>query len=151
MEWDIYNDNHEPLSDELIEGFEKITQFKLPEDYKQCVKFNHGGQPQKDCLEITVGDKPWDIGFGTLMTLDPLSNHTNVIKALATFRRIENAPKHILPIVIGGGGDYLCFDYSESTTVPKIVFYFHELMPDEGIYEVANSFAELLSMLTEDE
>ncbi|VVO73219.1 hypothetical protein PS903_01375 [Pseudomonas fluorescens] len=46
MEWDVYSDAHEPLSDDLIAGIEKVIGFTLPKDYVECVKFYHGGQPK---------------------------------------------------------------------------------------------------------
>ncbi|WP_413665380.1 SMI1/KNR4 family protein [Microbulbifer sp. CNSA002] len=87
------------------------------------------------------------IGLGALLTLDPLESKENVIESLSVLRRVHGVSKHYLPIVVGGGGDYLCFDYSESENNPKVVFWFHELETDAAIFPVANSFTELLFML----
>lgn len=151
MEWEIYEKNHSPLRDELIDGVSKIIQFNLPSDYVECVKFYHGGQPKHDGLTINVGGSPWDIGFGALLTLDPLESEENVIVSLSRLRKVHGVPRQYLPIVVGGGGDYLCFDYSESETNPRVVFWFHELDADEAIFPVAKSFTELLSMLKPDD
>ncbi|MDO6765414.1 SMI1/KNR4 family protein [Agarivorans sp. 1_MG-2023] len=151
MDWKIYEEDHSPLRDELIDGVSKIIQFNLPEDYVECVKHYHGGQPKNDCLTIDVEGSPWGIGFGALLTLDPLESGENVIESLSTLRRIHGVAKQYLPIVIGGGGDYLCLDYSESKDNPKVVFWFHEFEADEAIFPVANSFTELLAMLKPDE
>lgn len=147
MEWEIYEENHLPLRDELIDGVSKIIQFNLPEDYVECVKLYHGGQPKYDGLTIEVGGTPWGIGFGSLLTLDPLQSNENVIDALSTLRKEHGVPDCYLPIVVGGGGDYLCLDYSESADNPKVVFWFHELETNEAIFPVANSFTDLLGML----
>ncbi len=147
MEWEIYEESQLPLRDELIEGVSKIIQFNLPKDYVDCVKLYHGGQPKYDGLTIHVGGVPWGIGFGSLLTLDPLESDENVIGSLSTLRKVHGIPNHYLPIVVGGGGDYLCLDYSESAYNPKVVFWFHELEGNEAIFPVANSFTELLSML----
>ncbi len=147
MEWVIYSDTHRPLRDELIDGVSKIIQFELPKDYVACVKQFHGAQPKFDNLTIEVDGHPWAIGFGTLLTLDPLEAEENVIESLATLRRHHELPSHYLPIVLGGAGDYLCFDYSQNKTEPAIVFYFHELEPPDAFFPVAKSFTELLTML----
>ncbi|WP_421549255.1 SMI1/KNR4 family protein [Pseudomonas sp. QD4] len=52
--------------------------------------------------------------------------------------------------MVGGGGDYLCLDYSENSLLPKVVFYFHELGLPDGLFEVADSFSSLLGMLQEE-
>lgn len=150
VEWHIFKENHTPLRDDLIDGVSKIIQFKLPKDYVECVKFHHGGQPKQGNLVIKVGDSPWKIGFGELLTLDPLEGYSDVINALSNLRATHGLPNHYLPITRGGGGDHLCLDYSEDSNTPKVVFWFHELEADEAIFPVANSFTELLSMLEPD-
>ena len=150
MEWDVYSDVHEPLSDNLIAGIEKVIRFTLPKDYVECVKRYHGGQPKDRELDIEVGGKTWGIGFGMLLTLDPLHSAENIVTALFSLRNYHQLPNYYLPIVVGGGGDYLCFDYSENPLSPKVVFYFHELEVQEGIFYVADSFSDLLSMLKEE-
>lgn len=147
MKWEIFTENQSPLRDELIDGISKVIQFEFPKDYVDCVKFNHGGQPEYGDLTIFVGGSPWHIGFGSLLTLDPLESDENVISSLSVLRKVHNLPDHYLPIAIGGGGDYLCFDYSQSKNSPKVVFWFHELDASEAIFPVANSFTELLLML----
>lgn len=147
MEWEIYKEDHAPLRDDLIDGVSKIIQFDLPSDYVECVKHFHGGQPKHDSLTIEAGGSAWGIGFGALLTLDPLESNENVIEALSTLRNYHDVEDCYLPIVVGGGGDYLCLDYSENKKQPKVVFWFHELEGSEAIFPVANSFTELLSML----
>ena len=150
MEWDVYSDAHEPLSDDLIDDIEKVIGFTLPKDYVECVKFYHGGQPKGRDLDIEVSGKTWGIGFGMLLTLDPLHSAENIVTALFSLRNYHQLPNYYLPIVVGGGGDYLCFDYSENPLSPKVVFFFHELEVQEGIFYVADSFSDLLSMLKEE-
>ena len=151
MKWDINENNHLPLRDELIDAVSKIIQFELPKDYIECVKQFHGGQPKNNSLTINIGGSPWGIGFGALLTLDPLESNENVIGALSSLRKYHGVENYYLPIVVGGAGDYLCFDYSKSQNNPTIVFWFHELEGTEAIFPVANSFTELLSMLKPNE
>ena len=99
MEWKTYEENQLPLRDELIDGVSKIIQFNLPKDYVDCVKLYHGGQPKCDGLTIHVGGVPWGIGFGSLLTLDPLESDENVIGSLSTLRKVHGVPNHYLPIV----------------------------------------------------
>lgn len=150
-EWCKYKQRVEPLRDDLIVGVEKIIQFVFPHDYKECVKFNHGTQPVKDDLIIYVSGKPWNIGFGQLLTLDPLKSNSNVMNKLSILRTVHDFPNTLVPIVVGGCGDYLCLDYSESKDRPKVTFYFHELELPEALYHVADSFSDMLEMLTVEE
>jgi hypothetical protein len=147
MKWEVFSEDHRPLRDELIEGVSKVIQFEFPQDYVDCVKLHHGGQPEDGALTIQAGDSAWHIGFGSLLTLDPLESRENVINALATLRTVHGLPHGYLPIAIGGGGDYLCLDYSQTKASPKVVFWFHELEGADAIFPVADSFAELLAML----
>ena len=147
MEWDIYHPDHHPLSDSQLDAVEALIGYKLPADYRKCVKINHTGQPRFDELEIAVGETSWQIGFGELITPDPLYSQTNLLEILRTFRQIDGATRTVIPIVLGGAGDYLCLDYTRSSTAPTIVFHFHELCWDDAIFPVANSFTALLEML----
>ncbi|MGF1907847.1 SMI1/KNR4 family protein [Vibrio kasasachensis] len=146
-EWLIFEEDHQPLRDELIESVSIIVQFNLPQDYVECVKYYHGGQPRNGSLSIDVKGSSWGIGFGELLTLDPLESRTNVISSLSTLREVHGISKDYLPIVLGAGGDYLCLDYSDSNTNPAVVFWFHELEGEEAIFPVADSFTQVLSML----
>ncbi|EIO3939940.1 SMI1/KNR4 family protein [Vibrio vulnificus] len=146
-EWLIFEEEHQPLRDELIESVSTIIQFSLPQDYIDCVKYYHGGQPKNGSLFIDVEGSSWDIGFGELLTLDPLESRTNVITSLSRLRKVHGLSKNYLPIVLGGGGDYICLDYSESATNPTVVFWFHELQGEEAIFPVAESFSQVLAML----
>ena len=150
MEWHVFSEAHEPLTDELVDGIEKVLRFTLPRDYVECVKRFHGGQPKDRTLSINVNGEPWGIGFGMLLTLDPLQSSENIINALVALRTHHQLPEPYLPIVVGGSGDYLCLDYSENPLLPKVVFYFHELGLPDGLFEVADSFSSLLGMLQEE-
>ncbi|EKO3802388.1 SMI1/KNR4 family protein [Vibrio harveyi] len=146
-EWLIFEEEHQPLRDELIESVSTIIQFSLPQDYVECVKYYHGGQPRNGSLSIEVEGSSWGIGFGELLTLDPLESRANVITSLSTLRKVHGISKKYLPIVLGAGGDYICLDYSKSATNPAVVFWFHELEGEEAIFPVAESFRQVLSML----
>ncbi|CAM3202002.1 MULTISPECIES: SMI1/KNR4 family protein [Vibrio] len=146
-EWLIFEEDHLPLRDELIESVSTIIQFSLPQDYVECVKYYHGGQPKNGSLSIDVDGSSWGIGFGELLTLDPLESCTNVISSLSKLRKIHGISKNYLPIAIGAGGDYLCLDYSDSITNPTVVFWFHELEGEDAIFPVADTFTQVLDML----
>lgn len=147
MKWDTSIHESEPLTDELIEGFEKITGFKLPTDYRNCVKKYPNAYPKPDSLKIDLEGEEWIVGFGVLMTLDPFFEYENVLGTLAAIRHAESCPKYLLPFAVGGGGDYLCFDYSKSVDNPTIVYYYHELAFSEGIFYVAANFTDLVDSL----
>ncbi|EPL14448.1 hypothetical protein [Pseudomonas sp. CF161] len=37
MEWPVFSEAHDPLTDELVDGIEKVLRFTLPRDYVECV------------------------------------------------------------------------------------------------------------------
>lgn len=139
-----------PLSDELIEGFEKITGFKLPRDYRETVQRYPNGEPAKSSLTVQTGPDSFIADFGVLMTLDPFYEFENVLNVLIDLRRHQKLPANLLPFSVDGGGDYFCFSYSSAQAEPSVVYYFHELPPSEGVYPVAESFSKLLALLSPD-
>jgi hypothetical protein len=59
----------------------------------------------------------------------------------------SHVPDGIYPFAITGTGDYICFDYRESSHAPKIVFYFSEESGEAALHQVAASFSDLLAGL----
>jgi hypothetical protein len=147
MQWDTSIHESPPLSTELVEGFEKITRFKLPKDYREIVQRYPNAYPEKSCIKILVGQEDFVANFGVLMTLDPFFEYESVLGALMSLRRSDEFPKYLLPFALGGGGDFLCFSYASATAEPTVVYLFHDLPTSEGIYPVAGSFSELLGLL----
>ena len=94
MQWHVFSEGHAPLSDDLVDGIEKVLRFTLPRDYVECVKRFHGGQPKDRTLSINVNGEPWGIGFGMLLTLDPLQSEENIISALVSLRNHHQLPDH---------------------------------------------------------
>ncbi|WP_158268878.1 SMI1/KNR4 family protein [Pseudomonas mangrovi] len=147
MEWDTSICESQPLSAQQIEGFEKITGFNLPADYREIVQRFPNSYPSKSSFRVNVGNELFIAGFGILMTLNPFSEHENVLSTLIRLRKHQDLPENLLPFAAGGGGDYLCFSYSSSAIEPSVVFWFHEVPGPEGVYPVAENFAGLLDIL----
>jgi hypothetical protein len=150
MEWDTSICESPPLSPELIEGFEKITGFKLPGSFRETVLNFPNSYPSRSSLKITAGKDAFIADFGILMTLDPFSTTENALGTLIRLRRYQDLPENILPFAAGGGGDYLCFSYPSPNEEPSVVYWFHEVPGPEGIYPVASNFLELLDLLFEE-
>ena len=53
----------------------------------------------------------------------------------------------IYPVAATANGDFLCLDYRESPSAPRIVSYFAEGSGEEAIHPIAESFSNLLSKL----
>jgi hypothetical protein len=60
---------------------------------------------------------------------------------------MAHVPHGVYPFAVTGTGDYVCFDYRESTRAPKIVFYFSEESGEAALHQIADSFSDLLAQL----
>ncbi|HCU07139.1 MAG TPA: hypothetical protein DIC42_06155 [Holosporales bacterium] len=63
----------------------------------------------------------------------------------------EFFPKGFIPFSEDGGGNYICFDYRTCSENPLIVYWDHGIEENEGIFFLADSFEEFLSMLKSEE
>ncbi|MFC4620414.1 SMI1/KNR4 family protein [Camelliibacillus cellulosilyticus] len=108
------------ITDREIKRVETQFNVKLPNDFVECVKRNDGGSPIPNVFDIKEQEP--DI-LNNLLTFDLDSKHSiiNVCKDIQ-----DRLIKNIIPFARDPFGNFLCFDYRESDTKPKIVFWDHE-------------------------
>lgn len=145
-----------------IKKVEEILEIKFPQDYEQYAIYNNGANLEPNCFEMGNNQKV----FGALLSYDEHS----IDNILSVYSRINKfLPRKVIPFACEPSGDYICFDYNDSKTEPKIVFWYHEKSVSEddldsfderilknntldnlqrdAIYYICNSFTELLNKL----
>lgn len=143
-------------SDELLSKEEGFWRVELPLDYKEFIKLNNGGIPEKRSFD-------WD-GHHYLMTRflcileDPTKHEWGIfdidaIKTQLDERLMDDEDTlgvALLPIAVLFSGDFLCLDFRKSRNSPHVCIWDHENSAEfEPVsYPVANSFNDFLRMLT---
>ncbi len=142
-------------TDEYLFGEEKNWRVKLPEAYKEFMKKYSGGVPRERCFTSRGREYfidrflcilseyrthklgMYDVGVVITQIEDRLSDNPNLIGA------------ELLPIVALFAGDFVCLDYRNSKTNPKVCVWSHEESAvDKPItYYTAENFESFLSML----
>lgn len=127
-----------PLSDKhQIKKLEEILGVTMPDDYIECVMKNNAGYPS---LKIFTTDVENEHVFNNLLTFDE-SKSVNIFN---TYKSVLAASgnKELLPFAEDPFGNYICFDFSESSV--KIVYWEHETQKTET---VCTTFTEFLAKL----
>ncbi|MCY6354405.1 SMI1/KNR4 family protein [Clostridium sp. ZS2-4] len=155
-----YKDNE--VDKEYIKRIGMKLGIEFSQDYIECAMHNHGGNVEPNCFDIGNNQKV----FGGLLSFNEESLE-NIVKVYYCIK--EALPSKVIPFACDPSGNYVCFDYSESETKPKVVFWYHEKsiteenldevdeetlrnntleeLQREAIYYVTDSFTELLNKL----
>lgn len=156
IEW-LYTKKEVSMS--TIKEIESELKIKFPQDFIECVIYNHGA-----CVEphlFKVEDK--ERVFSQLLSFE-LNSSMNIIN---TYNRIkEGLPKKVIPIASDPAGNFICFDYSKNVAYPTVVFWYHEIsvaeddldedelednslddLQREALAYICDSFTELINML----
>ncbi|MGG1639101.1 SMI1/KNR4 family protein [Paenibacillus sp. NRS-1760] len=133
------------LSSEEILTVEKKLDISFPSDFVECAKLNNGGQPVPDTFDLQ-GRR--GAVFNALLSLN-IDESRNILSVYENIK--TRLPRNIYPFADDPFGNYLCFDYRDSTS-PVVVFWDHE-HADNGqaaaLSYVCNSFSQLLNKLYE--
>jgi hypothetical protein len=119
----------------------------LPDDYIEFSRIHHGGAPVDKVIKLDDGG---ELVFGWLFCFDE-DKYINILEVNNDLWDEHGVPKEIIAFANSPFGDYYCFDYRESRENPKIVFYDHELDPQEepeAIEYICDSFTDFLSRLS---
>lgn len=150
------------ISSEHIEKVGNELGIKFPKDYIECAIYNHGANVEPNCFDLGRNQKI----FGGLLSF----NEESIENIEKIYSYIKDAlPDKVIPFGCDPSGNYICFDYMESETNPKIVFWYHEIAVTEGrlddsdketlrtntledlqrkrLYYIANSFTEFINSL----
>jgi hypothetical protein len=135
---------HEQVDDKVIDGIESQLNVKFPEDYIDCAKINHGGNPS---LQVYDFPEHYEAVFNSLLSLSPdessyiVDVYNNVKKRL-----VDN----IIPFADDPFGNLICFDYRNGTDNVSIVFWDHELSYEDSqkaLTPICATFTSLLLCL----
>ncbi|MCY8232267.1 SMI1/KNR4 family protein [Priestia filamentosa] len=162
LEWKYLE---KPARDEDIKKVEEKLNVIFPEDYKQCIRTNHGARPKRDIFEVEGMERV----FGALLMIQTPEKAIDILRVYENYKL--TLPKNVIPFADDPSGNLICFDYKNHSENPIVVFWEHEdawekemLMKEEGLSEeeaeevarenifyVADTFTEFLQKLHEDE
>ncbi|MCL2224013.1 MAG: SMI1/KNR4 family protein [Defluviitaleaceae bacterium] len=134
-----------PTSEDSISIVESYLHVKFPDDFIDCIKNNHGGNPS---MQIYSFEGYHEAVFNSLLNFNPDEN--NYI--LDVYNDIKDRlVRYVYPFADDPFGNYICFDYRKTkNNIPTIVFWDHEIAdtnPEEAILPVCETFNELISRL----
>lgn len=153
MKWNNYK---KLPSISLIEKVENFFQVKFPSTFKETIFNYNGGQPEKDVFDTEQTENET---FSALISFSE-NDKINVFREYSYIK--DKIPNKVIPFGFDPGGNYICLDYRESSTNPKVVFWNHEMSIDQltkkysmelyklyDLYFVANSFRDFIESLRE--
>jgi hypothetical protein len=130
--------------------FELNEGVKLPNTYKELVRFRDGGELEKDLYFYLYERLRRNcIGFFLCWQEETLGEGETMQYAVRN--PPEFFPKGLIPFAPDGGGNYICFDYRNCKENPPIIFWHHEIEENEGVFHLADSFEEFISNLKSEE
>ena len=68
IEWQ--NASVVPLPENVLRGAELLFGVKFPDDYRECLRINHGGHPEPRDFTVRGGTASWGSCFAVLLSLD---------------------------------------------------------------------------------
>jgi len=141
----IWKFGNSDVTIEDIQFVENKLNYKLPKEFIKISLENDGGYPYPDTFFINSED---DV-FNNLLSFkkDESSN------LLDTYQEISDRlnSDSIIPFGEDPFGNYLCFDFRENKSIPKIVFFDHELEKN-NILPISDNFEMFLnSLVTSDD
>ena len=133
-----------------MQNFEKKYDLILPEYYKNFIRVRDGGVLKKDLFFYQFRNANWSNCVGRFLYWDKeISADEYIIDQIND--PPEFFPNDLIPFAPDGGGNYICFDYRNCREDPPIVYWDHGIEENEGIFHLADSFEEFLSMLKSEE
>lgn len=136
-------DPPQPVAEDLVAALERDLGVVFPEDYRLFLINYQGGVPNQTDFEIDDPRKR-NVGVGQFLGVARERHAEFITGALDILH--GRLPARMIPIGIGGGGDFVLLDLRQEQ--PQIVYWHHER---EGLKDqftfVAPSFTDFLSML----
>lgn len=139
-------------TDELFQRKEKLWRVKLPTEF---LKVNNGGSPVNGNFYCNGHEYSIDRFLCLLET--PRENQLGIYDIDVTLTQLEDRltdnedliGADILPIAVLFAGDFVCLDFREDRTGPKVCVWNHEESGDLDpvTYFVSETFTDFLSKL----
>ncbi|MEH7252520.1 SMI1/KNR4 family protein [Neobacillus niacini] len=114
-----------PIKDSDITRVEIVTGYKLPQEYIDLIRRNHGARPSKKRFNTQKAKGVM------LKTFLPITEEYDV--NLLNVREWLKVPAIMVPFASTPYGDYLCFEYFSPENSPAIVLWIHEKRVKEFI------------------
>ncbi|MGS2751421.1 SMI1/KNR4 family protein [Bacillus zanthoxyli] len=142
-------------SDSLILKKEEFWRVQLPIDYKNFIKVNNGGSPEKK--SFVCNNHSYAVIRFLCILKAPENIEIGMFDIDVTWTQLDERLTDdgdllgvvLLPISVLFAGDFLCLDFRESRNNPKVCVWDHknsaELEPVS--YHVADTFDEFIGML----
>jgi cell wall assembly regulator SMI1 len=135
----------QPVSEDAVVNVERKFGYVFPAAFRTLVREVHGGHP--DTNEFVYQDPvlgPVATGLSELLSVD-VREAGNIIAVHEWVA--DRLPAGVIPFGSDGGGDYVCFDFREDASRPRVVYWMHEKPPSAAIVPLAESFDGFLNML----
>jgi len=129
------------ISGEKLQSIEELLAFedqykvKFPDKYKEIVTANDGASPVPQNFHVADTERV----FNYLVKVSDLQT------MFANICREYSSAKILVPFADDPAGNFICFDFTDDKTSPKVVFF--EL--DRGqCLKIADNFTAFLNSLT---
>lgn len=131
------------ISNEIVVEVEKNLDICFPSDFRNFIINHSGAYPIPHTYDFIGRD---EAVLNNIIDFD-LDLQDNVIKTYELVK--DRLLLSIFPFAEDPFGNLICFDYRETQTNPKIVFWDHELTKDDpdNFQYICDSFTELLDKL----
>ncbi|KFA93173.1 SMI1/KNR4 family protein [Archangium violaceum] len=132
-----------PVDSQVLDQLEHQWNVKLPQQYRELVLEHQGMGPEPCAFDVGTGNDAFSVLL--IVSADREKEAYSVKQA----RRVlePHVPAGIFPFALTPGGEYLCFDYRESSEQPKVTLVTVEMF----IYPVADSFTDFMARLHDGE
>jgi cell wall assembly regulator SMI1 len=142
-----WTDCDPPVSAMRIQEVEAALAIDFPQDFRECIQQCQGGTPSKRNFLVPATRR----AFGSCLAVLLSVAEDNSENMLRTYEMLaEQLPPGFVPFAEDGGGDYICFDYSNRgpTGNPPIVYWHRSGLPGNETIPLAPNFSSFIQMLT---
>jgi SMI1 / KNR4 family (SUKH-1) len=134
----LWDETH-PVDSQVLDQFEQQWKVKLPEQYRKIASVHQGMSPEPCAFDVGTGND----AFCVLLIVSADKEKESYTISNAHHVLQPHVPAETLPFALTPGGEYLCFDYRDSPTQPRIVLVTIEM----SIRPVADSFTAFMNGL----
>ena len=137
-----FDKTESPVTPSQIDGVELVLGIRFPSRYRELIQEFNGAYGD---VNFPLPDSEFGESMGVWLSLLPWDMES-IWSSLSAWKEHE-IHSRVIPFGEDGGGNWICFDY-RGKEMPSIVFYFHEVGGDEGLYPVADDFDSFVESFT---
>lgn len=128
-------------SEQEIEGAQLLLGVRFPEAYVELLASYSDAYGDAD---FSFPDSRSRGSVGYWISVSPWSSES--LWAMLSSWSEHGLPQSVVPVAADGGGNLICLDFRQRGE-PVVSAWFHELPGEDGLINVASSFAGFLSLL----